>query len=174
MLLPPVFMQTWMWLCLSKFINSDACLDEILVCSITQPCYDSAYCDVQDLGWSQANTEALCAPSPSPAADAASASSKGKPTTAAKKPAAAGSADKTASATATDQIVSMTDEIVNGFQTPCHVAAVQGHTAAVGQLKADLTAAVSILKDSMYAWQQNEVANKGRWALCLKNMDDVV
>ena len=159
---------------LSKSLDPDACLAKVMLRSVRQPCHDCACYDDQDLGWSLANTEALCAPSTSPAADAAPASSKGKPTTAAKKPAAAGSADKTAPATAIGQNVPMIDEIVNGFQTPCHVAAVQGHTAAVEQLKADLTAAVSILKDSMYAWQQNEVANKERWAVCLKHLEDVV
>ena len=74
-------------------------------------------------------------------------------------------ADKTATAAAVDQAAPMTDEIVNGFQTPRHVAAIQCHKAAMEQLKA---AAVSSLKDSMYAWQQNEVANKEQWAACLK------
>lgn len=127
--------------------------------------------DDQDLGWSLADTDALCAPSTSPAADAATASNKGKPPAAAKKPA---TADKTAPATPIGQMAPMTDEIVNGFQTPCHVAAIQCHKAAVEQLNADMTAAVSILKDSMYAWQQNEAANKERWAICLKNLEDVV
>lgn len=68
----------------------------------------------------------------------------------------------------------MTDLVVYGFQTPCHVAAIQCHKAAVEQLKADLTAAISVLKDNMYAWQQNEIANKERWAGCLQHLGEVV
>lgn len=136
--------------------------------------FSTVSCADQDLGWSVADTVALCAPSASPAADAATASSKGKPTVAAKKPSAAGSADKTAAAAAVGQLAPMADEIVNGLQTPCHVAAVQAHKAASEQLEVDLAAAVSHLKDSMYAWQHNEVANKDRWAVCLKSLQDVV
>lgn len=123
------------------------------------------WCVEQDLGWSLADTEALCAPSVSPAADAAVAGAKGKPAPVAKKPPAAAGSDKTAP---------MMDEVVNGFQTPCHVVAIQCHKAAVEQLKADLTAAVCSLKDSMYAWQRNEATNKERWAGCLKHLGDVV
>lgn len=32
----------------------------------------------------------------------------------------------------------MTEEVVSGFETPCHVAAVRGHHAAVLQLKEHL------------------------------------
>ncbi len=42
----------------------------------------------------------------------------------------------------------MTDEIVNGLQTPCHVAAVQAHKAASDQLEEDLAATVSFLKEA--------------------------
>ena len=143
----------------------------LLLHSVTQPCNDSACHDDQDLGWSLVDTEALGAPSTSPAAASATASNKGKSSTAAKKPA---TADKTAPAPPIGQTAPMTDEIVSGFQTPCHVAAIQYHKAAVQQLKADMTAAVSILKDTVYAWQHNEIANRERWGVCLKNLEDIV
>ena len=139
--------------------------------AVTQPRCDSACRVDQDLGWGLSDSEALCAPSASPAADAVTAGSKGKPVSVTKKQP---TADKTATAAAVGQAAPMTDEIVNGFQTPCHVAAIQCHKAAVEQLKANLTAAISSLKDSMYAWQQHETANKERWAACLKKMYDVV
>ena len=164
----------YLQLALARGVDQDACMAEFLFCNNTQPVCNGACCVSQDLGWSLADTEALCTPSTSPAADAAAANGIGKPATAARKASAAASADKTAPATAVGQIAPMSEEIVFGFQTPCHVAAVQCHKVAANQLKADLTAAVLILKDSMYAWQQNEAANKERWANCLRKLEDVV
>lgn len=123
------------------------------------------------MGWSGADTEALCPPAATPASDAANAP-KGKPAAAAKK---AANADKKASA-ATDGATSapMTEELVTGFETPCHVAAVRGHHAAMLQLKEHLAASVAVLKDSMCSWQKNEEANKERWAGLLRSLGDVV
>ena len=130
-------------------------------------------CFVQDLGWSTADTEALFPSSATPAADAAN-GSKGKPTAAAKKPAASSSADKKTTAAAEGQPAIMTDVVVSGLETPCHVSAVRCHNAAVAQVKAELSAAAMVLKTSMYAWQRNEAANKERWATSLSNLGDLV
>ncbi len=124
-------------------------------------------CVWQDLGWSASDTEGLCPALAQPAADAASAP-KGKAAAAAKKPA---SAEKKAPAATEGP---MTEEIVSGFETPCYVAAVRGHHAAVLQLKEHLAASVAALKSSMSVWQKNEVANKERWAVLLKSLNDAV
>ena len=127
-----------------------------------------AFCCVwQDLGWSASDTEGLCPSLAQPAADAASAP-KGKAAAAAKKPASA--EKKTPAATEAP----MTEEVVSGFEAPCHVAAVRGHHAAVLQLKEHLAASVAALKSSMSVWQNNEVANKERWAVLLKSLNDAV
>lgn len=127
-----------------------------------------AFCCVwQDLGWSASDTEALC---PSPAQSAADAASapKGKAAAAAKKPA---SAEKKAPAATEGP---MAEEVVSGFETPCHVAAVRGHHAAMLQLKEHLAASVAVLKSSMSVWQKNEVANRERWAVLLSSLNDAV
>ncbi|DBB04647.1 TPA: hypothetical protein ACH3X1_012711 [Trebouxia sp. C0004] len=122
---------------------------------------------MQDLGWSATDTEALCPPPAQPASDAASAP-KGKAAAAAKKPA---SAERKPPA-ATEG--SMAEEIVGGFETPCHVAAVRGHHAAVLQLKEHLAASVAALKSTMSVWQKNVLANQERWADLLKSLNDAV
>ncbi len=124
-------------------------------------------CVWQDLGWSATDTEALCPLPAQPASDAASAP-KGKAAAAAKKPA---SAEKKAPAATEGP---MTEEVVGGFETPCHVAAVRGHHAAVLQLKEHLAASVAVLKSSMSVWQKNELANKERWAVLLRSLNDAV
>ena len=128
-------------------------------------------CDDQDLGWSATDSEALFPPSAAPAADAAT-GSKRPPPAAVKK--AAPGADKKSPPGNDGQAPPMTEEIVTGYDTPCHVACVQCHNAATVQLKADLAAATTLLKDSMYAWQRNETANKERWAHYLQVLGDVV
>ena len=130
-------------------------------------------CVMQDLGWSIADTEALFLPSAAPAADAA-AGSKSRPTAAAKKPAAASGTIKKTAAAADGQPAAMTDVVVSGFETACHVSAIRCHNAAVAQVKVELSAAALVLKDSMYAWQRNEAANKERWAGFLSNLEDLV
>jgi len=105
-----------------------------------------AFCCVwQDLGWSVNDTEGLCPALAQPEADAAAATEG-----------------------------PMTEEVVSEFETPCHVAAVRGHHAAVLQLKEHLSASVAALKSSMSVWQKNEVANIERWALLLRSLNDAV
>ena len=127
-----------------------------------------AFCCVwQDLGWSVNDTEGLCPALAQPEADAAGAP-KGKAAAVPKKPA---SAEKKAPAATEGP---MTEEVVSEFETPCHVAAVRGHHAAVLQLKEHLSASVAALKSSMSVWQKNEVANIERWALLLRSLNDAV
>ena len=123
----------------------------------------------QDLGWSATDTEALCSLSAQPASDAA-APVKSKTAATTKKP---GSADKGATA-AGGASAAMADEVVTGFDTPCHVAAISEHHTAVLQVTQRLAASVAELKGSMYCWQKNEEANKGRWAALLRSLGDVV
>lgn len=123
----------------------------------------------QDLGWSATDTEALCPLSAQPAPDAA-APVKSKAAAATKKP---GSADKGAT-TAGGASTAMAEEVVTGFDTPCHVAAVSEHHTAVLQVVQRLAASVAELKGSMYCWQRNEEANKERWAALLRSLGDIV
>ena len=124
----------------------------------------------QDLGWSATDTEALCPLSAQPPSDAA-APVKSKAAAATKKP---GSADKGATAAAGGASAAMAEEVVTGFDTPCHVAAISEHHTAVSQVAQRLAASVAELKGSMYCWQRNEEANKERWGTLLRSLGDVV
>lgn len=125
---------------------------------------------LQDLGWSATDAEALCPVPATPAADAATAA-KSKTPAAVKKPV---SADRKASAAADAVSAPMTEELVTGFETACHVAAIRSHHAAMLQLKEALMMSVTRLKDCMYSWQRNETANKERWAGLLNSLGDLV
>lgn len=118
----------------------------------------------QDLGWQDADMQALCPTVTSAVVDAA--------------PAKAGLAAKK-SAVAEKKTTSYVDssaasETVMGLDVPCHVAAISSHQSALQQLAGGLTAAVTAFKDEVYAWQINEQADKARWAGYLAKLKELV
>ena len=125
----------------------------------------------QELGWSDADTAALCPPvAQAPSEAAGTAKSKASSATA-KKPAIT---DKKAAAATASTVLPMSDEIVTGLEAPCHVAVIKCHQDAVVELTAALNSCLVELRNSMYSWQNNEQTNKVRWAALLKSLNDLV
>ena len=120
---------------------------------------------LQNLGWNEADRDALCAPVAAPVAEAAPAKAG-----AAKK---TGSADKKAAASTDTTAAAPTEEVVTGLDIICHVAAITSHHAALQQLEGNLIAAVEQFKEQVYGWQTDETANMERWAAYLNKLKDV-
>ena len=125
----------------------------------------------QDLGWSAADSEALCPSAVQPSADAAP-TAKGKTAAAAKKPATTDK--KAAPAAAAAAVISMTEELVTGLETPCHVAVIRCHQSSVSEVLSALKASVKELKGSMSSWQNSEQANKIRWTKSVTSLSDLI
>lgn len=121
----------------------------------------------QDLGWQDADTQALCPTVTSAVVDAAPA----KAGLAAKKSAVA---EKKTTSSIDSSATSMGEETVMGLDVPCRVAAISSHQSALQQLAGSLTAAVTAFKNEVYAWHMNEQADQARWAGYLAKLKEVV
>ena len=118
----------------------------------------------QDLGWQDADAQALCPTATSAIVDAA-------PAKAAKKAAVP---EKKGAPSVASTAAAVGEETVIGLDVPCHVAAISSHHSAMQQLSGSLTAAVTAFKDEVYAWQMSEQADQARWSGYIAKLKELV